>query len=674
VLLDDAGEARQDVIKPFLLWYSQQEKLQQEAIKFAQKYVMAAMQMERCFRGLELLNEGAANRFMEVRVAAQQTRRARGQTAIAACRDLSKRADHLPTFEDMTRMMHLCFAGDPRVHRNALAVLQTGGEVRITHVTGVRGQLVRSAKFEHVWPRSYPALAQGRGMRATVMHNVRGDKTHLPGDGSHSGWVPSRNALFCPSGIQGTCLLYRFCARGERFPNVCDCSGREYKWLPLMINTESTFQLDATKALLPIRGVCARTQNACFNQLYAAAGVEMYSGDAVTHAGRAAAQQEAEDAGLDPRIVNEALGYQIKDAKNDHYTPQVPLAFQLQRGMFSFRSEDFAEADAAQLQVLHSRASLVMEIVDLALPELPRQEALVSAIDTQPASMDRAAVMAQKRANSDSHKREHENFLGAVRDFVSLSLVNAASRPRLQNGSIAYDEPSLIERHGDGPVYKSIRIRSTDEWLYGHPKFLELRKAVKDAEEAERTAVLASPSRQKTAYAAAVAVTASIAPTLSRIEAKLGCNETASSTALATATSAAQAATAAAHALAAHDAHQVDQFRADELPLSALTARQKSIHFTAPEPGTRALSSYDCLTVTRAPLPSSSAPVASAPPTEEPPLASASSGKRKRQSDGPGLGHAYLTGFGKSVQALWDEYVGADGLRGLRRREIDYPG
>ena len=37
----------------------------------------------------------------------------------------------------------------------------------------------------------------------------------------------------------------------------------------------------------------------------------MYAGDAVTHAGRAAAQQEAEDAGLDSRIVNEALSYQV---------------------------------------------------------------------------------------------------------------------------------------------------------------------------------------------------------------------------------------------------------------------------------------------------------------------------------------------------------------------------
>ena len=67
----------------------------------------------------------------------------------------------------------------------------------------------------------------------------------------------------------------------------------------------------------------AKVQNACFNALYAAAGVEMFANDAVTHAGRHACQQEAKDSGLDGRLVDEALGYQIKDVQKDQCANQV---------------------------------------------------------------------------------------------------------------------------------------------------------------------------------------------------------------------------------------------------------------------------------------------------------------------------------------------------------------
>ena len=308
LLLDGRGEPRQEILKSFLLWLAEQPKLQDKAIKWAQKWCMASMQMERDARGLTKLAPGAANAWMAVTVAAKQTQRARGKQTFVSCKDLSTRADHLPTFNEMISMMHCCFAGDARIHAEPLRALQTGAEVRITHATGVRGQLVRSAKFEHMFPREYAALAQGKGITAIVMYNVRGDKTHIEGDGSHTGWLPSRNPLLCPSGTLGLCLLMRFMG-GESFPDVRRDDGRQYKWLPL-VRTTGTSTLDIPNALLPIRGVCAKTQNACFNSLYAASGVEMFQGDAVTHAGRAAAQQEFEDAGGDSRISNEALGYQ----------------------------------------------------------------------------------------------------------------------------------------------------------------------------------------------------------------------------------------------------------------------------------------------------------------------------------------------------------------------------
>ena len=75
---------------------------------------------------------------------------------------------------------------------------------------------------------------------------------------------------------------------------------------------------------------------------------------------------------------------QVKDAKKDHYTPQIPLAFQLQRGGFSFRAEDFPETDAAHLRVLREHAGTIRSLLDTAVPALAVQEQAVAAISTAP--------------------------------------------------------------------------------------------------------------------------------------------------------------------------------------------------------------------------------------------------------------------------------------------------
>ena len=186
LLLDAHGDPRQEILKAFLLWLTEQPNLQQKAIKFAKKYLQKSMVLERMARGLPELPKGSANRWTDVKIAEKETERTRGKEKIASCKDLSIRADHLPIFDEMISMMHCCLAGDARIHPEPLRALQTGAEVRITHTTGVRGQLVRSAKFEHLWPRDYTALAHGKGITATVMYNVRGDKTHIEGDGSHT--------------------------------------------------------------------------------------------------------------------------------------------------------------------------------------------------------------------------------------------------------------------------------------------------------------------------------------------------------------------------------------------------------------------------------------------------------------------------------------------------------
>ena len=216
VLLDADGEPRSETIRDFLLWLKDQELSRAAGFKEAQKWLQASMQMERKRRGLPVLGEGKANEYMEVRIAGQEQRIAAGMSKIVAGSDLSKRADRVPDMEDKIKMMHVALSGAAIVHHNPLLVVQTGFEVLCTHATGVRGQLVRSAKFEHIWGRKYAELAGGAGIEATVMYNVRGDKTHVEGDGTHTGWLPARNALLCPSSTLGLVMLYRFTPRNRR--------------------------------------------------------------------------------------------------------------------------------------------------------------------------------------------------------------------------------------------------------------------------------------------------------------------------------------------------------------------------------------------------------------------------------------------------------------------------
>ena len=72
--------------------------------------------------------------------------------------------------------------------------------------------------------------------------------------------MPNSNVLFCPSVALGTCMLLRFTARSETFPDVCDDNGGanagfQHKWLPLLITTADTYEVDADTAQLHIHGV-----------------------------------------------------------------------------------------------------------------------------------------------------------------------------------------------------------------------------------------------------------------------------------------------------------------------------------------------------------------------------------------------------------------------------------
>ena len=243
------------------------------------------------------------------------------------------------------------------------------------------------------------------------------------GDATHSGWLPHRNPLLCASGGLGLCLLYRYAGpRCEAFPRVCEENGINYKWLPLLINTEQKFGVDRENALLAHRAITDKVMNKTFNAAYAAVDVLMVLGDAVTHQGRYSVQQFCQNRGLATDIVTDALHYTQKTVQTDSYIPHAPLAFQLCAAEFPFLPEHREEVDAAHLHVMRDLAPVIKQLVDLVVPELSREDAAVGAIKTLPVGSSEKAIRKQKQDNRASHVREHLNFLEYARHVISLAI------------------------------------------------------------------------------------------------------------------------------------------------------------------------------------------------------------------------------------------------------------
>jgi hypothetical protein len=227
VLLDANGEPMLEATNTFLEWYCAHCDIvtKKSVVEKAVSWLKACADLARDKRGKGVLDKGVFTSAMRVRVAIQEHAKAYGAHAIASGKEVAARADNLLTHEQMTAMMHRAYAADQAIHGDPLRCLQTGVEVRITHQAGCRGQIVRSANWEHIWLHMYDMLADGAGINGVTLFNNRGDKTHVIGDGSHFGWMPHINVLLCPSVALGTCALYRFTARREAFPEVCADNG-----------------------------------------------------------------------------------------------------------------------------------------------------------------------------------------------------------------------------------------------------------------------------------------------------------------------------------------------------------------------------------------------------------------------------------------------------------------
>jgi len=211
-----------------------------------------------------------------------------------------------------------------------------------------------------------------------------------------------------------------------------------------------------------------------------------------------------------------------------------------------------------------------------------------------------------------------------------------------------YEEKSLVDQHQAEPIYSALRFRETNDWLFDDPTFKVLSAAVREFEDLERQGCTDtfSPSRQKTAHAAAQAVTHALQPTLLAI---------ATNTAHMASQMQTQVTTAA-----------VDRYDRGDGNLRNLSAAQ----LTAAEQirSSRGLPPIHARGLRLPPVPPATT-VTAAVTTATATTAALPSAKRQRQVDGPQLRQV---AFGEllDIRYLWAKYAGKGGLR---HRELKTP-
>jgi len=251
-----------------------------------------------------------------------------------------------------------------------------------------------------------------------------------------------------------------------------------------------------------------------------------------------------------------------------------------------------------------------------------------------------------------------------------------------------YEEKSLVDQHQAEPIYSALRFRETNGWLFDDPAFKVLSAAVREFEDLERQGCTDtfSPSRHKTAQAAAQAVTHALRPTLLAIATTTAHMASQMQTQVTTATEAQE--TQATHnsqvmqqlvavaAVAAVDRYDRGDGNLRNLSAAQLAAAEQlrssrglpPIHargqrLPPPPPATPVTAA-----VTTAAIAAAATAIAAVATATTAALPSAKR-QRQRQVDGPGLRQV---AFGEllDIRHLWAEYAGKGGLR---HRELQTP-
>ena len=144
-LLDETGEPRLELANAFLKWYMDMDGLQDRGDKWAKKWMTACATIARSKLGKPRIVEGAFfSRYEETRVIQQAVRDKQSASRIANGKEVAQRCDHTPTFEEMELMLTECLSGNSEISTSELDLLQLAFSVRVSHVTGCRGQLMRT--------------------------------------------------------------------------------------------------------------------------------------------------------------------------------------------------------------------------------------------------------------------------------------------------------------------------------------------------------------------------------------------------------------------------------------------------------------------------------------------------------------------------------------------------
>lgn len=140
-LLDETGEPRLELANDFLRWYIEMDGLQDRGDKWAKKWMTACANIARAKLGKLRIEEGAFfSSYEETRVMDQAVRDKQSAARIAGGKDVAKRCDHTPTFEEMELMLTECLSDtDKDISTSELDLLQLAFSVRLSHTTGCRG-------------------------------------------------------------------------------------------------------------------------------------------------------------------------------------------------------------------------------------------------------------------------------------------------------------------------------------------------------------------------------------------------------------------------------------------------------------------------------------------------------------------------------------------------------
>jgi len=400
-------------------------------------------------------------------------------------------SDLVVNFDQMVRMQELSYAVDDRLLRSfsITGVLNTAAVVRITHSQANRGEDLRSARLGFMTFLEYDSIP---GLTGVVMKNVSGKTLSAPSSVQFTAQLPHRNPLLCGVTALSATLVYRYVSCDGEFPSVRDPAS--YKYAPLLLpNKACPPSLNAIEWQ-----VQPHVLRDAFHRLFSASGVEVHSGDPITHQGRHQAQVEAAKAMVPEMDAKRACNYE-RQVREKTYSVLIPLSWQLSRAGYDFRDP---QSLAAHLRVRLTHASQLTQLVDLMLPRLSEEEAEISKMRAEILllPLDR-----QEAARKACKLRSGDEFLRWFRYQLEIFILSFAARQRGRSRTGGYDQilhdtPPLYKLFQDSPFVKSINLSCSGQIvnLFETPLFVEIAEAVA-AEEEE--ADVHTPKRQRIANA-----------------------------------------------------------------------------------------------------------------------------------------------------------------------------